>query len=478
MHASWLARVSRVALAHVIRRSVAVRARSPGLAARRATSAKAAPRPHRHAASAKCGLVLALASLGCGVNVVELAPHAPPRADVVWLSFIDQRDIQRFRAAEQVPRDRALTLLYPDDSTLIPENLAPLSFLFGTGKPPPEAALTPQTFTAFELSVSGPTVRVLAYTSEPRAELPEGHWRRLLADGMEHGLTVQLRAIRGEHLVAAEPVSLRVWRALPAGEIQYWSDVLQRPQAARIEELRAHEAAIPFPLLAPAWQSLGPGGRIASCSDGSLAVSSADQPATVPWSRDALHVEHAVWSPDGEQLVFALTSPGPMEPADTSGGTSIATVSVSEGVVSAPELQISSDKPDESLRYPSFSHDGRYLVFERGKRRDTEGSLWLLPLDGGEALQLDAQATAMRAMKLTGSMPSLLPGGLPEQRWLMFTSDRAPGAQKLTGERQQLWAVALYDDGAGLPSLAGAPFWLPFQSLDDDNRRPLFHVDP
>jgi hypothetical protein len=54
--------------------------------------------------------------------------------------------------------------------------------------------------------------------------------------------------------------------------------------------------------------------------------------------------------------------------------------------------------------------------------------------------------------------------------WLVFSSSRAIGDEKLDDKRDQLWLAALEPDAAG-DDPSHPALWLPFQRLDDSNHR-------
>lgn len=416
--------------------------------------------------------------VACEVNVVELAPGPANSSNVILLEPIDELIVARFQGTQDAPLEPALSLLYPDDGAVIPANLAPLSFVFGPDKKP--APKEPaRTFQAFELRVLGPGSDLRLYTTQLTAALPSARWHELLAATTSANLTLQLRALTNDNrVIAAQPSQLSVWHALPAGSIDYWSDTRQLALRARIDETSSRELQASYPQLEPSWQSVAIDDQQASCTAGELTLSMAGAARVVAWPGQP-RVEQVELSPQADRLVVALTiMPMPTPMPGMMGASSIASALLDGDGVSAPSVLATANKADETLRFPSFSWDGQLVAFERAKGQAKDGSLWIVPVLGGEALQLTApQPMPMKGEQLTGTLPTWLPGGTDDERWLVFSAARAPDAGKLAPEQLQLWALALATTPDGGFAAAGAAFWLPFQALSDSYRRALFVAD-
>ena len=121
------------------------------------------------------------------------------------------------------------------------------------------------------------------------------------------------------------------------------------------------------------------------------------------------------------------------------------------------------------FRAPCFSDDGRFLAFEREKGMGKLGNLQVIASDGGAESPL---ATAN--WKGEGAYPSFLPSSQEGDYWLLFAQNRAPDDVKLNPDQLQLWAVSLICSEDAALVTNGEPFWLPLQSAEQSNWRPLF----
>jgi hypothetical protein len=427
-------------------------------------------------------ILFVLLTVGCGVQQVELAPA---RGEIIVLDALPPDALARL---QQVAKDEKpepmLTLSYPADATVIPANLAPITFLFGSDKKPMEmpmemmkAPAPAPGFRAFELRLTGKSSDIRLYTTQPRAALPLARWRQLLGQEEHAVINVAVRALADkDRVVAGHPIKLRVLDATRSGSLAYWNDTLGGAERAALDSAQGAEASdvSDYPTLAP-WQSLSTdGSRLASAQDGSLQVSVGGNALGIEWAK-MLQIDYPSWSPDASALVFVLAPSAPMPmmmmPELGMSKSAILQARVSgTAKLDEPELLLSADMPDELLRAPSYSPDGRFIAFERAKGKDKLGSLWLVPAAGGEARPVASKL----AWKGEGVVPTWLPALEADSYWLVFSQDQAPGEAKLPGEQVQLWAVALAIGDQATPEALGEPFWLPFQSSGDSDRRALF----
>lgn len=183
---------------------------------------------------------------------------------------------------------------------------------------------------------------------------------------------------------------------------------------------------------------------------------------------------HPDWSPDGQSIVYATLTDG--SDWDLSGGTiAVATHDAGDHFTFARTLD---DGSGGSAYYPSFSPDGKWVVYNRtasGGSYDNPGaSLWVVAADGmSPPMHLGA---ADGVGPLTNSWPRWSPfvqpnGPQGDLLYFTFSSKRAYGLE-LGGGQPQVWMAAFSPNGSGeAPGdpVVYAPFWLPFQDLATSN---------
>jgi hypothetical protein len=187
------------------------------------------------------------------------------------------------------------------------------------------------------------------------------------------------------------------------------------------------------------------------------------------------------WSPDGRYVAIAYVQSDKDTNNKEITGSSIARLAVNDDdTFGSPEVLLASDGKDDTLYFPVYSPDSRWLAFARakGKSKDNPSAqIFLLAADGSgtpiEVDRLNHRVSDKDAVQNVGnSMPTWAPSSRAGVFWLAFSSLRDYGDVLVSADRDQLWAAAI--DPARLskqqdPSYAA--FWLPFQDPNEGNHR-------
>jgi Tol biopolymer transport system component len=114
------------------------------------------------------------------------------------------------------------------------------------------------------------------------------------------------------------------------------------------------------------------------------------------------HAAEVAWSPDGTRLVYHTYEPGdPTFVADHNG---------------ANQRLILKDEPGLHNHYPTWSQDGRWIYFVRGRPATREMEMWRISPDGGEPEQLTHLNTDV-------AYPTLI-----DERTVLFVAHNEDGA--------------------------------------------------
>jgi hypothetical protein len=196
---------------------------------------------------------------------------------------------------------------------------------------------------------------------------------------------------------------------------------------------------------------------------------------------------HPDWSPDGHFVAVAYKTGKAPGNKDVTG-SSLARIPVNaDDTFGAPEILLASNASDDTLFFPSYSPDSKYIAFVRakGKSKDNVTSqLLMVAADGsGETVTLTRLNTRVRdldgVVNLGNSMPTWAPSTDANQVfWLAFSSLRDYGNVLVGAARDQLWGAAIDTSAvqAGAdPSYAA--FWMPFQQLEEGNHRAFWALD-
>jgi dipeptidyl aminopeptidase/acylaminoacyl peptidase len=196
---------------------------------------------------------------------------------------------------------------------------------------------------------------------------------------------------------------------------------------------------------------------------------------------------HPDWSPDGRHVAVAYVAGDRAGNKDVTG-SSIARLPVNDdGTFGEPEVLVASEDKDDTLFFPVYSPDSRWLAFARGhgKSKDNASAeLFLVDAEGaGEPIALDRLNHRVRSedgvLDLGNTMPTWAPSTEPDVFWLAFSSIRDYGDVLVDAARDQLWGAAIDPariDAGDDPSYSA--FWMPFQDIDEGNHRAFWSLAP
>ncbi len=159
----------------------------------------------------------------------------------------------------------------------------------------------------------------------------------------------------------------------------------------------------------------------------------------------------AVWSPDGEYLVFARAKAKEAypegyklaeyanDPTELPMQYDLYRMPFNDGRGGTPEPIIGASNNDMSNTFPKVSPDGRWIVFVKcrnGQLMRPDSELWILPAEGGEARRMRCNTSLMN------SWHSFSPNG----RWMVFSS-------KVNTPYTQMFLTHIDEDGNDSPPI-------------------------
>jgi Tol biopolymer transport system component len=188
------------------------------------------------------------------------------------------------------------------------------------------------------------------------------------------------------------------------------------------------------------------------------------------------------WSPDNTQLVFSTGS------GDGPSGASLAVIPYNNGTWGAARSIVAANTL--SNLFPSFSPDGKWIAYSRGKggHGDLTAQLNVVAQDGTGPIQLtnaDCMVNNTNTMNAVppkntsclteNNQPTWAPPG--DLYWVAFNSQRAYGVVTQPGT-QQIWVAAVDPNklGGGMDPSYPA-FRLQFQGLNENNHRAFWTMD-
>lgn len=461
----------------------------------------------------------ATASLRVTLQARFAAPNAPAGAADLFAGDT---------SADMVGQADAPLVVYPSNETMFPRNLERVTYQWRA----------PASLDLFEVRFDSDVASVHYYT-EGHSWLPSAEVWRWLADthaGRSVTLTVRGMAMaRPTVIYRSQPVTLYFSESEVPGALYYWSTgaqgvlraLLSSPTATKfftnpasgdntcvschtvsrngkrlaggyggevLRQVSVPDRVLQIPVAPAKGPAYGFGtynpaaSRLLYSNKGALTLLNAEtgvKIADVSLPQGAF-ASHPDWSPDGKYVAVSYQVGGKAPGNKQVQGTSIARIPVlADDKFGTPEVLVSSTGSNDSLYFPSYAPDSRYLAFVRGagdSKDNSTSKLWLVPAEGGAPIALTRLNERVRhedGISMIGnSMPTWAPSNKPGTFWLAFSSIRDYGDVLVSASRDQLWGAAI--DPARIaqqkdPSFPG--FWMPFQQLDEGNHRAFWAVD-
>jgi Tol biopolymer transport system component len=187
------------------------------------------------------------------------------------------------------------------------------------------------------------------------------------------------------------------------------------------------------------------------------------------------------WSPTGTELAYSDKG------GDSPGTANLKLISTDGGAWGGARILV----PAAGLTnlFPSFSPDGQWVVYVRGKggHGDLTLQLWLAKADGSlPPVELITANRVVNSVVTSGRHENNMPTWAPEGDllWLAFNSVRPYGVVIPNGGQQQIWVAAidpsklgtLQADG-GLVDPSFPAFRFAFQGLGENNHRAFWTLD-
>ena len=187
------------------------------------------------------------------------------------------------------------------------------------------------------------------------------------------------------------------------------------------------------------------------------------------------------WSPTGAELAYSDVG------GDSPAGANLKVIAYDGGTWGAVRTLVAA--AGQTNLFPSYSPDGAYVVYARGKggHGDKTLQLWLAKADGSQPpVELITANRVVNGVMTAGqhenNMPTWAPPG--DLQWIAFNSIRPYGVVYPTGGTQQIWVAAIdpaklgqvqADGGLADPSYPA--FRFAFQGLAENNHRAFWTAD-
>jgi len=187
------------------------------------------------------------------------------------------------------------------------------------------------------------------------------------------------------------------------------------------------------------------------------------------------YASHPDWSVDGSKIVYVDVGAPQNDTEWSFGQGSLVVVSdMGMGVFGNPQTIVKSN--GENNYYPSFSPDGKWVLFNRGTGtayNDPTAEAYVVSSDGtiGPIALGNANSTAANQ---TNSWPRWNPFVVHEPTgdlmYFTFSSERDYGIELVAAKQPQVW-MAAFDPAKAMMNVdpSSSSFWMPFQDVKSHN---------
>jgi len=411
--------------------------------------------------------------------------------------------------------NRSPTLIYPADSTLMPQGISRTLFQFLRGS----------NNDSYQLRFESDVLELTVETGADRWEADNDLMLVLAGSGIAGPIRVEVRATSSTGagtIYAGNRIILGFSRDRPLGPLYFWSAATSGIMRGGID---VHTAAKLYPgsttcvgchaisrdatsmamgydmsttvalqtidlatlstrigasVSRPmGWGTYSPdGSRLLVANNGVLTLyEAATGNALGNVALPMRYATHPDWSPDGNYVAVALTSQSPTNRDVRSA--SIARIPYNGGAWGAPEVLVAGSSTNNNY-FPKYSPDGKRLLFVHATTTSQgapSAELMLMPASGGTPALLRIAShrvgTADDVPDLSNTMPTWS-WQMGERDWIAFVSGRAYGAIRPGVGSGQVW-IASIDPGGVSDSAA---FWLPCQDITVLNYNPVWSEQP
>jgi Tol biopolymer transport system component len=187
------------------------------------------------------------------------------------------------------------------------------------------------------------------------------------------------------------------------------------------------------------------------------------------------YASHPDWSADGSKIVYVdVGAPQNDTEWQFSKGSLVVVTDVGMGMFGNPQTIVKSN--GENNYYPSFSPDGKWILFNRSTNmayNDATAEVFVVSVDGtvGPIALGNANSTAANQ---TNSWPRWNPFVVHEPTgdlmYFTFSSTRDYGIELVAANQPQVW-MAAFDPAKAKMNLdpSSSSFWMPFQDVKSHN---------
>lgn len=181
------------------------------------------------------------------------------------------------------------------------------------------------------------------------------------------------------------------------------------------------------------------------------------------------------WSPAGNQVAYSSKG------GDSPGSADLNVIAYDQGTWGASQTLVPAD--GKTNLFPSYSPDGQWIAYARGKggHGDTSLQLWMVKADGtGKPIELKTANRIVNGEMTAGqhenNMPTWAPPG--DYDWIAFNSVRPYGVVYPKGGMQQIWVAAVDRNKLASGEDPTFPaFRFAFQGLTENNHRAFWTLD-